>query len=43
MIEYLGMKNYFMYFAFTTEFCLILCFAYILPLEWGIGTRDNIF
>jgi sodium/potassium-transporting ATPase subunit alpha len=42
-VLYQGMKNYFMYFAFTTELVLVFAFAFILPLNYGIGTRDNLY
>jgi len=32
-----------MFFAFTTEFCLVLMFAYVIPFNYVIGTRDLIF
>jgi sodium/potassium-transporting ATPase subunit alpha len=32
-----------MYFGFTTEIILIVCLAYIIPLNVAFGTRDVIF
>ncbi len=37
------MKNYFMYFGFTTELVLIILLGYCLPLNFAFGTRDLIY
>jgi hypothetical protein len=36
----LGVSNFFMFFSFTSEFCLVMMIMYIKPLNYVLGARD---